>query len=232
MARNHARIHVSTYDPGAGFTDLTLTQQGLYWMLVARRDISACGVLPYKPRVWAQRTGSPLEDLEDALTILLRGDYIVIDDETDELWVRTFIYHDRILTMPQMAMKMAAAFDAVDSLLIRRRIVDSLPPLLREGFPENLKGPRKDVIAELERTDAATYKPPANNPTRNPYGNGSDMGCTELVDNGSHNPSDNRSSNPTGKGRGMGKGQGYRAALDADADSLLSQERVTGGPLR
>ncbi len=201
MARNHARIHVSTYDPESGFTHLDLAHQGLYWMLLARRDINLCGVLPYKPKVWATRSAG----IDPATVEAMAGDleqrgYLVIDRATDEVWVRTFIYHDQVLAMPQVAMVMAGHFDSIDSADIRRRIVASLPPGLRDGFPRNLRRDRKEVSALLTEHDAASYKPPSLNPVNNPSGMGSD--------NPSCNPSGNGSMDPSGMGAGSVDGDG------------------------
>ena len=189
MARNHARLHVSAYDPESRFCELDLAHQGLYWLLLARRDVNLCGVLPFKPKVWASRCAGVSPDVVEAMVgELERRGYVVVDRDTDELWIRTFIFHDQVLAMPQVAMVMAGHFDTVDSVDIRRRIVRSLPPGLRDGFPENLRRDRKEVSALLSEHDAASYKPPPLDAVNNP----SDMG----------------SGYPSGMGAGSGSGTG------------------------
>jgi hypothetical protein len=194
MARSHARIHVSAYDAESRFTDLPLHLQGLYWLLVARRDINFCGVLPYKPKVWAAGAADDVERVTELVDELEQLDYVVIDHDTDELWVRTYIHHDQVLAMPQVAMTMARQYDTVYSSAIRSRIREALPPGLRDGFPTNLTASRKQVADLLEEHDAKGYKPTRNIPCDNP----SDMGCD--------NPSGTLPENPSDMGSGMGLG--------------------------
>lgn len=101
MARTEARISCSIWSD-RDFTALPIDAQWLYTLLLSQAAISHAGVLAMPRRMWANLTSD--DDAEDrihrARKILEDRAYIVIDDDSDELLVRTFIRNDKIVSGP------------------------------------------------------------------------------------------------------------------------------------
>lgn len=132
MARDHARMLTSMWDD-PDFTALSCAEIVTYWSLAASRDLSWCGVAPLLP----QRLASNARDLSVAkarahLAALQRQRFIVIDDTTAEVCVRTYVRHDGIINQPNVVKAMVRALDQVRSPSIIETIKDELARLMGE----------------------------------------------------------------------------------------------------
>lgn len=120
MAREYGRIKVGVWEQGSEFRLLPIDAQWAYAMLVSQPMISMCGVLPYVPRKWAKLASDlRLERLEGALRVLEADWYLIVDRETDELLVRTFIRHDEPWRNIKLLTGARNAFDQIESGQIR-----------------------------------------------------------------------------------------------------------------
>lgn len=129
------------------FIGLGTAEQRLFFLLFSQPDLSNCGVLPYLPRRWARLAsdtdlGVILTDLRPLADLGL----VVIDRDTEELWVRSYMRIDEGFRVPNVAKSIAGAVEAVQSEPLRERIAAefaSLTRTLREPSPEPLsKGSR------------------------------------------------------------------------------------------
>lgn len=211
MARRHATIYGSTWGTDSEFRTLPADVQLLYIALTAQPDLNLCGVMPYIPQRWARFAPdfdtAKVEGLVSALEV---NGYVVVDPDTVELWVRTFMFHDRVFAQPQVAMAAAAAFDAVQSPTLRHLITQSVPPELRQTWPQCLKGIKRDQAkALLEGCDAASWKPPVS-PNGSPNARGDLLGVAE------------------GSGSGSGSGSGFQGSVvkSPASASRLSEART------
>ena len=102
MARSESRWKVSIWVEDLDFLALTKDAQRVYFMLVTQPTISLCGVLALTTGRWERsaRDETP-EELALALKELEDAGFIVIDRDTEELWVRTFILHDGVARSPK-----------------------------------------------------------------------------------------------------------------------------------
>lgn len=92
MARSYARITTEIWrDPM--FLGLTPLTQRAYLMLVTQPDITAAGVLTLTLRRWA-RTCAGDAELDACLDELCREGLIVIDEDAEELLIRSFLKWD------------------------------------------------------------------------------------------------------------------------------------------
>lgn len=94
MARQFARIDLNIWDD-PDFCALSVGAQRLYMMLLSYRTTNSAGMLPIQLTRWArhsQRTTAAA--LRQALNELATARFVVIDDATEELLIRSFIYHD------------------------------------------------------------------------------------------------------------------------------------------
>lgn len=109
---------VAALSPGA---------QRTYIMLSLREDISAAGVLPLTRRRWALTVPAEWRDqCDDWLTELVDAQFIVIDEDTDELLVRSFIRDDKGYGNPKRRPLIGEATAAVASQAIRSVILGEL----------------------------------------------------------------------------------------------------------
>lgn len=92
MAR-YARIFSSIW--GDEFTTLTGSAQRLYMLLVTQPDISHAGVLPLTERRWARlASDTDADSVRDDLDELQAARYVIVDTDTEELLVRTYLKWD------------------------------------------------------------------------------------------------------------------------------------------
>lgn len=214
MARSHATIYGTAWATDSQFRTLPSDVQLLYIALLAQPDLNLCGVMPYIPQRWASFAADfDTERVSDLVAALELHGYVVTDQETVELWVRSFMFHDRVLAQPQVAMAAAQAFGAVRSPTLRHLIVQSLPPDLRHRWPDCLKGvTRTQAKVLLDGADAANWKPSVS-PNASPNARGSARvreALDEALAEGSGNEPPNGSL-PEGSGSGLGLGSRFQA---------------------
>jgi len=113
--------------------DLTKDAQHLYMLLLTDPERSYCGVVDWKPARIVQRARewSSLE-LMRAAAELSYSYFLVFDQETEEVMVRSFMRHDGLLTQPTLGISVANAFGVVGSNKIRAAIVHELIRLRKE----------------------------------------------------------------------------------------------------
>lgn len=133
MARSHARVLVSIWsDPH--FVALDADEQRMYLLLVSQPDLSLCGALPLRPKRWARLCPN---DCTDSVVRTLKGlereNYVMIDDDVDELWIRSFIKHDGLLKVPNMVKAMWNAFDQLLSEPIKESFREQFDQLVADG---------------------------------------------------------------------------------------------------
>lgn len=99
MGRPYAKLYRDIWSDG-DFTSLGRDSRYLYTFLFSQPDLNAAGVLPLLPRRWARRAAMAAPELDVALAILSKHEYVVIDDETEELLVRTYVRNDELWRIP------------------------------------------------------------------------------------------------------------------------------------
>jgi hypothetical protein len=120
MTRVYGRTACSLWDEDDDFAALSMGAQRTYLMLSHQRDISACGMLPLTLRRWAQRIREDERaGLQGWLDELVAGRFIVVDEDTEELLVRTFVKWDGGATNPKRVLAIVAAAKAVRSRALR-----------------------------------------------------------------------------------------------------------------
>ena len=189
MARDHARILVSIWsDPD--FTALDPAEQHAYLMLLSSPDLSYCGVLDLVPERYAGRAaGLTTRRFRAALDGLAKRRFVVVDDRTGEVLVRSYVRHDGVLKVPNVAKAMTKALMRTHSAKLRQVVVDELARAMREN--PDARGWQGVAAVNPELFDQITEKAfenPSLNPSANPSGNPSG------------NPSAKGSGNPSGKG--------------------------------
>lgn len=94
MTRNYANISTAIWRNDE-FRDLSRDAQHMYLLLTSQPDITAAGVLSLNVKRWSTRTKSvTTNEVVAALNELQAHRFIVFDNETEELLVRSFVRWD------------------------------------------------------------------------------------------------------------------------------------------
>ena len=134
--RDFAQIKLSIWNDDA-FLDLSNNAQLLYFVLISHPTMNRAGVGTWHAGRLAGMCASwTRQDVERAACELIDGRFIVIDEDTDEFLVRTFVRHDGLMKQRNLATTMAREFAAVGSRAIKGVVVWELRRLYEEhpGF--------------------------------------------------------------------------------------------------
>lgn len=119
MARDFARLLCSVWGD-RDWTDRSSDAQRLYMLLISQSDITYAGTVPYRPRRWARLSkDSSITKVRRAYTELEHHGFIVTDEATEETLIRTFICHDKVLKIPNVARAMVKAYQQILSAHLR-----------------------------------------------------------------------------------------------------------------
>lgn len=135
MARTHARIYTKVWQD-RDFLALTPNAQRLYMLICSQPTLSWAGVIAYTPKRWAGlAAGCTAKQIATAATELAHARFVLIDEDTEELWVRTFVRHDGVLKVPQLKRSMFESLAAIQSQRIRDGFAHEYPHLSPDPEP-------------------------------------------------------------------------------------------------
>lgn len=126
MARNFATIDAALWDDEA-FCTLSAGAQRTYLMLITQRDITAAGTLALTMRRWSKTCSE--KDLEVWLAELEDARFVLIDEDTEELLVRTFVKWDGGYKHPKRCASVVANAKALRSDTLRKAVAEELAKL-------------------------------------------------------------------------------------------------------
>lgn len=126
MARDHAQVNVGLWnDPE--FRALPPPAQHLYFVLWTDPNLSYCGVVDWRPGRIATKAANWTEaSFANAADCLRARHFIVIDTDSEECLVRSWVRWDGLMRQPRLAISYVKAFTTVSSNLLRGVIVDEL----------------------------------------------------------------------------------------------------------
>ena len=132
MANTHFIFKTATWS--TDFPALTVEAQHLYQLLGSQPDITLCGVLSIAVRRWAalSANGSPARTRK-ALSELVEKRYVVVDETTDELVLRTYVKHAGGLKIPNVVIGLTRDYTKIASASLRRVVLEQVDeaPLAR-----------------------------------------------------------------------------------------------------
>ena len=189
--RKFAQIQIDIWND-TDFRNLTPAAQHLFFVLLSHPSLNHAGVGDWRPaRLSGLSSGWTKADVEDAAGELVHELYVLIDEETEEFLIRSYVRNDALLKQPRMATAVAKGLAEVGSSVLRGVVIFELRRLHDEQ-PE-LKGWESREASSLldsETVDPSTF----------PLGKGSVKGSVK----GSDTPSENNS-----KGSTKGSARGY-----------------------
>lgn len=147
MARQYGQIKVSIWVDD-DFLDLSPMAQWLFIHLSTHADLSHCGVVDWRlKRIVPKATGLTIGILESAAQELIENVYIIADEDTEEVLVRSFMRSDGLLKQRNMGAAVAKAYASVSSRTIRGVVVHELHRLKTENPEWTSWGALKDALA-------------------------------------------------------------------------------------
>lgn len=176
MARSEARISVAIWkDPD--YRALSFGAQWLYECLVSQSDLSYAGVVPLRVPRWSRfATGLTVPLLEGFLAELTQRQYVIVDDDSGEVLVRSFMRHDEVWRQPNVLRAALRALGEIESAAILSALVPEVERMATgEGVTERVAELLAEMLETLrERLKDGEPEPqsnPSGNPSPNPSGN-------------------------------------------------------------
>lgn len=151
MARDRANINTNIWTD-THWRTLTRDQHWLYMMLLTHTELSYAGVTDWRPgRLMQFAAGTSRHDIERIGHELQSERFIFIDEDTEEVMIRSFIRHDGLLKNPKITVSMVNAYGAIASNKIREVFIHELIRMHTEQ-PELKAFENAKVIALLKNT--------------------------------------------------------------------------------
>lgn len=126
MARTYAKVRIAIWADD-DFRQLTDPAQALYFRLLTSPTLSLAGVADWRPVRLAHLTrGMTAQQLNNAASELAEALYVVVDEDTEEILLRSFIRHDGIMKYPNIATSMLKDYAAIFSPTLKGVVVHEL----------------------------------------------------------------------------------------------------------
>lgn len=120
MARDRASIRIDMW-ADEDWRGLSLEAQHLYMLLLSHPTLSYAGVADWRAgRIAAMTSGRTAEEVADAASQLEKARFVLADDSTEEILVRSFVKHDGLMKQPKLVVSLSVAFAAIASSPIRQ----------------------------------------------------------------------------------------------------------------
>lgn len=159
MARTRANILCDIWDD-EDFVAMPVDAQRLYLFLLSQRDLSHAGLAPLRLRRWAKKVpGGTAGNISKALATLAKARFVVVDRDTEEVLVRTYVRNDGVYKQPKVMLRMREDARLMESDDLKAVFCDELQKIPLEALSDDPGGPNRDrestraivarVIAEL-----------------------------------------------------------------------------------
>ena len=126
MTREYARVKLKIWADD-DFRRLPDGAQALYFRLISSPTMNLAGVADWRPnRLAALTCGMTPELVRSNADVLIERGYLIVDEATEEVLVRTFVRHDGLIKTPNIAAAMVKDYAAVASTTLRGVIVHEL----------------------------------------------------------------------------------------------------------
>lgn len=168
MVREFSKMNLSI-NQDADWRKLPPPAQHLYMTLWNHPSLNYCGVVDWRPgRLAALSEGWLTEDVEESADCLEARLFVVIDHDTEELLVRSWVRFDGLMKQPRVAVSYANAYASTASNDIRGVIIHEAIKL-RKLEPE-LAGWTKPQVVEM--LNLPSIDPRSRSLPDDPFGDG------------------------------------------------------------
>lgn len=200
MARSEARLQFGIWQDG--LAGASPHAKLLYCVLLTEPTLNHCGIGRLCPPLWATNAGLSTDETAKALAELCDGMWVLTDETTYEVFVRTLIRNDGVSEQPYMLK--GALKEALQTR--SRRLREALAAELRRlppRRPDGVSKAGKPVIYPDPHATADLLDPPVKpRPSQDP---------PETLFDGAENPPE------TPRGRGGGRGGGISSSPELNS---------------
>lgn len=179
--KDHSEINLAIWGDD-DWLNLTPPAQHLYFVLWTSPQLSYCGAGEWHPgRIAAMSKGWTVQSVEAAAAEISRELFLIIDTNTEEFLLRSWIKHDGLWRKPNMAVSMANARAALASRTLRGVVVHEVQKIKARNEADAKAnsdvivsaGWQREAVKELlsqKAIDPATLEPftPRLTPTPTP----------------------------------------------------------------
>ena len=159
MARSYTKL-VVTISTDVDFIALSLPAKFVYVMLLSMPKVSPAGCIEYRPAKWSRMDRTFTEStISDAVDELSERGFVMRDDDTEEVFIRSFIKHDGGTRNSNMAKSVLSSIGLIES-----------PRLRAAAHREFERAPKKGQVAHPEEHCSDTVGDTVIDPVHNPVG--------------------------------------------------------------
>jgi hypothetical protein len=161
MAREYAKTNVTIWNDD-DWRALPFAAQHIYRMLWDHPQLSYCGVADWRPaKLTAWGVGLTKAMLVDLTDCLRARHFIVVDEETEECLVRSWVRWDGLMRQPRLAVSFANAYAALGSSTLRGVVIHEMKKLHdREPEAAGWVKPQVQAMFDLPSIDAKELEVP------------------------------------------------------------------------
>lgn len=159
MARDRASIRLDMW-ADADWRALNGDAQRLYMLLLSHPTLSYAGVADWRPGRLAQLTKDATADsVALAARELEQAHFILTDNETEEVLIRSFIKHDGLMKQPKLVVSMTTAFAAIASQKIREVVAFEVQKLRQRQPDLKWEVSQVQTVLTAKGSEIATFTP-------------------------------------------------------------------------
>jgi hypothetical protein len=173
MARAHGRILSSIWED-EDFLALTPQQQRLYLFLISQPNLNHAGLLPVTLKRWARKArGLTAADLDEQLRALHETQFVVLDDDTEELLIRSFVRNDSVWKQPRVMGAMVSGALEIESPKLRLALLAEMDRLPLDELSDEPTATRAGKEGPSIRAQVEEHVEALRRVLRGPSGGGS-----------------------------------------------------------
>jgi hypothetical protein len=132
------------------FLSMDVSAQRLYMFLLSQPDLSHAGLVPMRIRRWAKKAkGTTPADIDGTLRVLSEERFVVIDHDTEEVLLRTFVRNDGVYKQPKVMLRLREDAKLIESPLLRSAFRAELDRLPLQELADGTRGTVEKIVHDL-----------------------------------------------------------------------------------
>ena len=149
MARSYGRLFPEIWND-EDFRPLSVGAKLMYGFLISQSDLDHSGIISWRPGRWALDLDEPESEVIAWLKELDQDRYVVIDEERQELLVRSLIRRDEIWKLPNVFKSACGSAKASKSRTIKAALFDEIRRIDFSSTRHETQVLARDLLTVLE----------------------------------------------------------------------------------